>query len=306
MQNLWDLLQIPYPLTPELKVRIWITLLVTVGLWVVQRLLRALIEHQVSDPLARYNWRKNASYFVMLIGLLTTGVLWIQHTQATATFLGLVSAGLAIALREPAINFSGWIFIKLRRLFDSGDRIQIGDHAGDVIDIRLCQFTLLEIGNWVAADQSTGRILHIPNGWIFDKALANYHKGLSYIWHEIPIHLTFDSNWEKAKTILQTIADKHAGPIAQQAEAKSRNPSSNYLILYNKLTPIVYTRGEQNGVLLTIRYLCEPRRRRSSEQALWEDILRALIPAPDIHFAYPTQQIQLPARASASLLHLDT
>jgi small-conductance mechanosensitive channel len=76
-----------------------------------------------------------------------------------STFLGLVAAGIAVALKDPLTNLAGWLFILWRRPFTAGDRVQIGEHKGDVIDLRLFRFTLLEIGNWVHADQSTGRLL---------------------------------------------------------------------------------------------------------------------------------------------------
>src|SRR3989442_7605528 len=84
------------------------------------------------------------------------------------------------------VNLAGWVFIIWRSPFALGDRIQIGQHAGDVIDVRLFQFTLNEIGNWVQADQSTGRIIHIPNGKVLTEVIANYSEGVQYIWHEIP------------------------------------------------------------------------------------------------------------------------
>lgn len=194
-----------------------------------------------------------------------------------ATFLGLASAGLAIALRDPVINLAGWAFILWRRPFDVGDRIQIGEHAGDVIDVRIFQFTLMEIGNWVAADQSTGRIIHVPNGRIFSEVLANYSKGFQYIWNEIPVLVTFESDWEKAKALLQEIADRHAAHLSQSAEERVRRAASRFMIKYSQLTPTVYTQVEASGVLLTIRYLCEPRWRRSSAHAIWEDVLRVLL-----------------------------
>ncbi|NIP82375.1 MAG: mechanosensitive ion channel, partial [Gemmatimonadetes bacterium] len=89
-----------------------------------------------------------------------------------------------------------------------GDRIQIGAHAGDVIDQRIFQFIVLEIGNWVDADQSTGRIIHIPNGLVFREPLANYTRGMQYIWNEIRVLVTFESNWKRAKQILDEIVQE--------------------------------------------------------------------------------------------------
>ena len=80
------------------------------------------------------------------------GVIWLGNLTNLATYLGLVSVGLTIALSDPNANIAGWIFIFWQHPFDVGDRIQIGKHAGDVIDARIFQFTVLEIGNWVDAD----------------------------------------------------------------------------------------------------------------------------------------------------------
>ena len=105
--------------------------------------------------------------------------VWIEAIGQFGAFLGLLTAGLAIALKDPLTNIAGWIFILTRQPFKLGDRVQIGDQAGDVIDIRLFQFTLLEIGNWVNADQSTGRIIHVPNGTVFTQSQANYSTGFN-------------------------------------------------------------------------------------------------------------------------------
>jgi small-conductance mechanosensitive channel len=102
--------------------------------------------------------------------------------------------------------------------------------------------------------------------------------------------VTFESNWEKAKEILQEIADRQAAQLSQAAAERIRQAARRFMIMYSKLTPMVYTRVEENGVLLTIRYMCDPRRRRSSEHAIWEDILRAFAEQPDVEFAYPTQR----------------
>ena len=110
----------------------------------------------------------------------------------------------------------------MRRPFALGDRIQIGKHSGDVIDIRFFQFTINEIGNWVDADQSTGRIIHIPNGKVFTEAQANFTQGFSHIWNEIGVLVTFESDWEKAKNILEKIVEKHAASLTKAAEQKRK------------------------------------------------------------------------------------
>jgi len=63
------------------------------------------------------------------------------------------------------------------------------------------------------------------------------------------------------------------------------------MILYNKLTPIIYLHVADSGVVLTMRFLCNVRGRRKISNDIWEDILREFAQNDDIDFAYPTQRI---------------
>lgn len=242
------------------------------------------------DIRIRYRWKKTTLYLAVIVITVLVGRLWLEGVGSLVTYFGILSAGLAIALKELVSNFVGWAFIVWRRPFEVGDRVQIGDVAGDVIDLRIFQFTLLEIGNWVDADQSTGRVVHVNNGRIFADNLANFSKGFQHIWNEVPVLVTFESNWRKAKEILANIANMHGEELSQAAAEKLRQAARKFMIFYSKLTPIVYTSVRDCGVLLTIRYICDPRKRRATEQAIWEDILEAFAAADDIDFAYPTQR----------------
>ena len=283
-----DWLQTHLGMNPELQMRLFATLATVVGLWLLQKLILAVVYRRVRDPWSRYRWRKSLTYVFMAAGIVIVGRMWFAGVQALATFFGLLSAGLAIALKEPVSNLAGWAFIMWRRPFEVGDRVQIGTHAGDVIDLGVFQFTLNEIGAWVQADQSSGRIVHIPNGKVFTDPVANYNKGFRYIWNEVPVVVTFESDWRKAKQILGKIAVKHAEHLTAQAEQELLSASQQYLINYRKLTPIVYTNVTDYGVQLTIRYLIEPRKRRGTEHAIWEDILTEFAASPDIDLAYHT------------------
>ena len=263
-----------------------------IGMLVLLRfLLLKVIYREIEDTKKRYHWRKSVTYIFTFIGIFLVGRIWFKGFQSIATFFGIFAAGIAIALQDLLVNMAGWLFIIWRRPFDVGDRIEINQHAGDVIDRRLFMFTIMEIGNWVDAEQSTGRVVHLPNGWVFKHSLANYSRGFSYIWNEIPVLVTFESNWEKAKKILSEIARQYAESISSSAEKKIKAAAKKYMIFYSKLTPIVWTSVKDSGILLTIRYLTDPRKRRSSEQDIWEAILRAFGKEDDIDFAYPTMRI---------------
>ena len=307
MTAITDWLQQTLGIPPHVQGRLLSSILVVTIFWVARKLLITILWRRVSDIRARYRIRKISLYVVVTIGAFVIGRVWFEGLPSLATFLGLITAGLAIALKDIVVNFAAWGFILWRRPLEVGDRIQIGEYRGDVVDLRVFQFTLLEIGNWVDAEQSTGRILHVPNGIVFTEVLANYTKGFQYIWDEIPVLVTFESNWKKAKQLLSEIVELHGRKAAEAAPNKVERAGEKFLISYSKLTPIVYTSVADSGVLLTVRYLCDPRERRATAQEIWEAILEAFGACDDIDFAYPTQRFyhnvsegKLEARAEPS------
>lgn len=274
--------------TSQTTYQLTLTLGVIVFLWIVRFIALRIVNKHITDSESQYRWRKNLTYVVAFVGIFLVGRIWFKGFESFATFLGLMTAGLAIALRNPISDFAGWLFLMWRRPFYIGDRIQIGDVKGDVIDLRIFKFTVLEIGNWVEADQSTGRVIHVPNHTIFNDSIANYTRDFQFIWDEIPIMVTFESDWKKAKKLLQEIAERHQQEIQDRAEEQIERASKSYLIYYRHLTPIVYTSMADSGVVLTVRHLTDPRKRRSAQQAILEETLNKFNEASDIEFAYPT------------------
>jgi small-conductance mechanosensitive channel len=283
-----DFIKEEFGINPAIQGKILLSIAVILILWLLRFLLLRIVWRQTEDARSRYLWKRGISITITLTAIILISSIWITAFQKFGAFLGLFSAGLAIALRDPLTNIAGWFFITTRTPFNVGDRIQIDSHTGDVIDIRLFQFTLLEVGNWVEADQSTGRIIHIPNSIVFSKSQANYSKGFRYIWNEIRVLVTFESDWKAAKEVLQTIGHKTSNALSKPAKQRIREATKKYLITYTHLTPIVYTEVREHGVLLTLRYLCNPKKRRSSEHSIWEYILEEFSKHPEIDFAYPT------------------
>jgi len=258
-------------------------------LWFLRWLILKLVWRQTENLQVRYKWRKISGYAAFVLSVLLVGRILSEGFHSAATFLGLLTAGLAIALKDPLVSLVGWIFIIWRRPFKVGDRIQIGIHAGDVMDLTVFRFTLAEIGNWVHADQITGRIVHIPNGKVFVEPVAIYSRGMhDFIWNEVAVLITFESNWKKAKDILNEMAVTHAGHLAEPAESKLKEYARDFLIVPVDLTPRVFTTVEASGILLTVRHVCQSRHRRESTQEIWEDVLDRFAECDDINFAYPT------------------
>ncbi len=269
-------------------IKLTATLAIILVAWLINHLANRFILRRVEDPKSQYWAKKAKTYLIVAIAFISIWWVWIAGLRSVATFLGLLAAGLAIALKEPLGNIAGWLFIIIRRPFQVGDRIQIGDHIGDVADLRVFQFSLLEIGSWVDADQMTGRVIHIPNGWVFQQAQINYAIGLSFIFDELPILITFESDWEKAKHILSELATRHSIPPEEMEKVRREIVVSDFMVENFELDTAVYTSVEDSGVLLTIRYICDPRKRRQAAQTMWESVLLEFAKHPDIDLAYPT------------------
>ena len=277
---------------PEHIVQNLIVSAVIIGIILVLRFIALrLVYRHLQDTGQHYRWKKNLTYVAGALALLTISWVWIERVQAFATILGLISAGLVFALRDTVNDMAGWVYVMTRKPFDIGDRIEIGSYKGDVVDKRILKFTLLEIGNWVEADQSTGRVLHLPNQMILNQPIHNYTAEFEFIWHEIRVMLTFESNWEKAKNQLNELIHKHTQHISSKANHQLKTAARSYMIVYQHVTPTVYTRVEDYGIVLTIRYLTNPRTRRGTEEQIWEEILRAFRHENDIEFAYPTTRM---------------
>lgn len=287
----------------DIQIKVLLSILILLLQWLLKRLLTRSISKIQGSPTARYNWRKAISYVSNGLAFVGIAFLWSNQFSSFATFLGLLSAGLAIAFRDPIVNMAGWYYVVFRKPFKVGDRIQVDNHIGDVVDVNLFEFMLIEVGNWVDGDQSTGRILHIPNMRVFSSVIANYNALVDYIWDEIEVSVTFESNWRKAKGLLQEILLQHAPQIYQQAEKDLQALSGEYFIQNTKLTPTVYTTVGDYGIRLYLRYLCKPNMRRVSNEEIWEATLDCFMQHDDIEFAYPTRRIVNTAPHINSPLH---
>lgn len=278
----------------EIRWNIFKTILIILVLWLIKKGAYQLIGiGKDTDMKKVYHWRKTVQYTLVFIGLLLVGNIWISNFQSITTFLGLLSAGIAIALKDIFVNIAGWIFIYWRKPFDVGDRIQIGEHKGDVVDLRLFQFSLLEVGNWVDAEQSTGRIIHVPNGKVFSDPQANYSQGFDYIWNEQHLYISLESNHKKAQSLLKSIMTGLCQADFKNIERAIMKAHKEHFISFSQYTPTVYLKIQERGIQLSLRYLCHPRKRRVLEHQIAEAVLEKFRMEKDIKIVYPITSVYL-------------
>ncbi|TDI73343.1 MAG: mechanosensitive ion channel family protein [Bacteroidetes bacterium] len=271
------------------------TLLVIVGIFFLVRVAQRLIGRYGTDPDRIYATSRSIRRLGVFLGISAVILLFSGQIGDILTVLTLIGAGMAIALSQVLMSVAGWMRITMLTSYSQGDRIEINGVRGDVVDIRMLRTTLLEIGGWVDGDQSTGRIVHIPNSWVYLHAVYNYTRTFNFIWNELSYTLTFKSNWEAARDIITEFANESAAIVEKQARSQIKQLSGEFLIHYSVMTPFVYVSVATDGVKLTLRYLCEVRKRRGSSHALNVSILAAFQDRDDIEFAFRTMSLhQLP------------
>ena len=274
--------------SPSMQGKILSSIIAIVVLFVARGLTVRAIHRRFEEAWVGYRARKVTTYTATVLGISILAWIWIDAFDDLPTFLGLVSAGVAIALADVLKNLAGWIYILGRRPFRVGDRIEVDGTKGDVVDYRLFRFSIMEVGNWVDANQSTGRLVHVPNGILFTNQLANYTEGFEYIWDEIPVLITFESDRHRARNIIERAVREHAPDVEAAAGARIRETARSYHIKIGALTPIVYLSVRDSGVLLTSRYLVSARQQRDVAQSIWTTILDGIDADPFVELAYPT------------------
>ncbi|MBO6575428.1 MAG: mechanosensitive ion channel [Rhodothermales bacterium] len=278
----------------ELVARLLMLLGVVVVLLLLTRVIIRILTGAVQDPTKAYKASRVVRQIAAVVGVAAALVILSPDSSGLVTILTVIGAGLAISLRETLLSVVGWLRLVTMNDYRVGDRIEIGGTVGDVIDIRLFRTTLMEIRGWVDADQSSGRITHVPNAWVWQHAVHNYNRGFSFIWHEISLTVTHRSDWRAAREIMLSLAQESATIVEQQAGAEIREMSREFLVHYGILTPFVYVRITRDGILLTLRYLTEVRKRRGTEHALTISILDAFRERGGIEFAHGSMDMWPP------------
>ena len=270
-----------------LEKMLWTFAAAAIAYLLVRAAQRALAKRSV-DVGARHKIRLTTSWAGIAVFLIAAMFIWMGQIENLGVFLGIVGAGVALSLQETLVCIAGWLLLVVRRPFDIGDRIEIDGRIGDVIGISVFQTSMLEVGNWIRADQSTGRMLIIPNSMIIRHAVYNYTKGFPFVWDEFSTVVTFESDWQEAERLMLAKAEVEAEKIEGEVKRRIKRMQERYAIRYEQLSPIVYTSIADNGVMLTLRYLAPARMRRTVNHRISRNVLQEFIEHPRIDFAYST------------------
>jgi len=266
---------------------------VTVGLIHIlfKHLFEDLLIGRITASKTRYSFRKTVSIIYLVVLAAVVLNIWIETTQSLLVSYGIIAAGLAVALQDIFKNFFGGVVIFVTGIYRVGDRVEMDSRMGDVIDIDVLYTTLMEMGEWMSGDQATGRLTMIPNGYVLSGLVNNYTKDHPFLWDEISIPITYDSDWREAVTMILSVVRRETDDVGREAETSILSLEEKYYLPRKVTEPAVFVTMTDNWINFNIRYVTVVRERRMTKDRLSRRILEEIEGSENIKLASTTIDI---------------
>ena len=187
--------------------------------------------------------------FVLLFGFAT-------EIGSLATFAGLITAGVALALQNVILSVAAYFFLIGKYGIRVGDRVQIGDVTGDVVDIGLVRLHLLELDTSTGDAQPTGRVVVFSNSVVFQPN-SNFFRqlpGSNFGWHRITLSLNNEVDYRDANKRIADAVDVVFNEYRQEIERQHRNLEKNLTIPIAMPEPHTVVRFKDTSLEISVRY----------------------------------------------------
>lgn len=253
-----------------------------------------LIAGRVAEMIAfKRTYIKPVRYNLVRIIRLVTAILiflvfisfLFQNWYTAAVSLGLISLIIGFALQTPISSFIAWLYIVFRNPYRVGDRIQINQFTGDVVEIGYLDTTLWEFGGaYLSNDIPSGRLIRFPNSLILQAAVFNYSwPKFPYIWNEIPFHVAYESDFKFVEKILKDVTKSELDQVTEERirELKELVKQTPIDELDIKEYPFVTFRINPNTwVEILVTYLVEPKKAAATRSRIIKSVIAKLLEEP--------------------------
>jgi small-conductance mechanosensitive channel len=225
----------------------------------------------------RYHVRKmvTATAYIIIVAFIT--ILFADRLQHVGFAVGLFGAGVVVALQDVIASYGGFIAIGFNNLYRVGDRIQVNETKGDVIDISIMRTTVMETGNWVSRDFYNGRIVRIPNSAVLKGLVCNYSQGFRFVWDELKVRLTCGSDHEHAREMLLRVAKETVRDYLVEAQGSWKGVVENYRIQNRSLEPTVTLDVSDGSLEFSLSYIVDYTKRTNVRDQLFTKIVDAVV-----------------------------
>lgn len=263
-------------------------------------LVKLFVKKYITDNERFYMANKVITFANFTLIILILFFSYIENVSYLVTILGFASAGIAIAMKDWFMSILGWLVIVFGGSIHVGDRIRVDmdstTYVGDVMDISLLRMTILEdvTLTTVIQNRRAGRIIFIPNNYVFTRMIANYtHSSLKTVWDGIDITITYDSNHKKAMHLAKEITKKFSKGYTDITRKQLNKLRSNYSLKNSNVEPRIFSFIESNGIKISSWYLTNAYATLTLRSAISTEIVDAFMAEDDITIAYPTQMLHL-------------
>ena len=250
---------------------------------------RKMIQRTTSDQILLYRSRKITRYLSYFLIFLLAIFTFIGEIKYFTIAIGIMSAGVALALQEVILSIAGWIAILTSNMYKTGDRIEINQIKGDVIDIGITRTTLMEIGVWVSSDNYSGRIVQVSNAFVFKGTVHNYSTDFPFVWDEINLPVQYGSDLVLADQIIRQIARDNLMDYTKIAKEEWKHLVKKYLIENANVEPTLTLKLTDNWIEFNFRFVVDYKKRRITKDKLYQEIYRQFkINEPNVKVASAT------------------
>jgi small-conductance mechanosensitive channel len=241
---------------------------------------------RVADTSTRFTLKRIHRLIVaILIAIIAISVFFVNWYTALIS-VGVLSVIVGLSVQTPMTSFIGWIYILVRRPYRVGDRIQIDDATGDVIDVSYIDTTLWEFGGkYLSTDHPSGRIIKFPNSKVLSAMVFNYSWPLfPYIWNEIKFNIAYGSNLQFVAQTMQTITEEEIGEEMMERvevfrQLLAKTPVDELEV--RERPRVIFRPSENTWLEAIVRYLVPTREAGTIKTRLIPKLLAALNAAPD-------------------------
>ncbi|QFR43388.1 mechanosensitive ion channel family protein [Sulfurimonas sp. CVO] len=263
-------------------------------------LLKLFVKKYITDNERFYMANKIITFGNFTLIILILFFNYIENVSYLVTILGFASAGIAIAMKDWFMSILGWLVIVFGGSIHVGDRIRVDmdgmKYVGDVMDISLLRMTILEdvTLTTVIDNRRAGRIIFIPNNYVFTRMIANYtHSTLKTVWDGVKITITFDSNHKKAIHLAKEITKKFSKGYTDITRKQLNKLRNQYSLKNTNVEPRIFSFIEPNGITIDAWYLTNAYATLTLRSVISSEIVDAFNAEDDITIAYPTQMLHL-------------
>ena len=225
----------------------------------------------------RYRVRKMVTVAAYTIIFAFITILFADRLKHLGFAVGLFGAGVVVALQDVVASLGGFVAIGFSNLYRVGDRIQVNETKGDVVDISVMRTTIMETGKWVSGDLYNGRIVRIPNSTVLKGLIFNYSQAFRFVWDEIKIQFTSDSDHAYAREMLLRVGKEIVNDYLLEAQDAWKQIVDNYQVEHPFLEPTVALQVSSASLEFSLSYIVDYVRRTMVKDRLFTRIVDEVV-----------------------------